>query len=69
MTVRTGETEERIGEIEDKIMGNDDAEKKREKKLLDHEGRIRDLSDSMKQNNIHIIGAPEEETERGRRFI
>ena len=29
-------------------MENDEAEKKREKKLLDQEGRIRDLSDSMK---------------------
>ena len=34
-------------------------------KLLDHEGRIRDLSDSMKQNNIGIIGVPEEEREKG----
>ena len=27
---------------------------------MDHEGRIRELSDSMKHNNIHIIGVPEE---------
>ena len=33
-------------------MENDEAEKKRERKLLDHKGRIRDLSDYMKQNNI-----------------
>ena len=49
--------------------------KKRDKKILDHKGRIRELSDSMKCTNIHIIGVPEDgerererERERGRRF-
>ena len=28
-------------------------------------GRIRELSESIKQNNIHIIGVPEEELEKG----
>ena len=55
------EAEERTGEIEYKIVENDEAENKRERKLLDREGTIRDLSDLMKQNNIHIIGVPEEE--------
>ena len=54
------EAEERIGEIKDKIMQNE-AEKKRERKLLDHKERIRELSNSVKWNNIHIIGVPEEE--------
>ena len=48
VTARLGEAEERIGEIEDKIMENDEAGEKREWKLIDHEGRIRDLSDSIK---------------------
>ena len=40
--------------------------KKEGKKLLGHERRNRDLSDSMKQNNICIIGVSEEEkTEKG----
>ena len=42
-------------------MENNEAEKKREIKLLDHEGGLRELTDSIKQNNIHIIGVPEEE--------
>ena len=46
-------------------MENDESEKKRERKLLDHEGRTRELSDSMKWNNIHILGVPEEEWEKG----
>ena len=45
--------------------------RKRDKKILDHKGRIRELSDLMKCNDIHIIGVPEEEKERerGRKFI
>ena len=36
--------------------------RKREiKKIQEYEGRIRELNDVMKCNNIHIIGIPEEE--------
>ena len=34
-------------------MEKDKAEKKRNKTILDHKGRTRELSDSMKHNNIH----------------
>ena len=34
--------------------------KKRGRKLVDHKGRVKELSDSIKQNNIHIIGISEE---------
>ena len=36
------------------------------KKIQEYEGRIRELSDAIKQNNIYIIGMPEEEEERER---
>ena len=66
MTARVEEAEGRISEIEDKIMEKDEAEKKI-KKILDHKGRIREISDLMKHNNIHIRGVPEEEErKRGR---
>ena len=65
MTMRMSKAEEQISDIEDKIMENNEAEKKRERKLLDHEYRCREFSDSTKHNNIHIIGAPEEEQEKG----
>ena len=61
------EAEERIGKIEDKIMKNDWAEKKMVRKLLDHEGRIKELSDSVKRNNSHIIGISEEEERKGKK--
>ena len=47
-------------------MENNEAEKKRERKILDHECRLRELRNSMKCNNIHVIGVPEhEEREKG----
>ena len=49
-------------DTEDKIMENNEAEK-RERKVLDHECRVRvrELSDSLKHYNTCIIGVPEEE--------
>ena len=64
-TARIEEAEERIGELEDKIMEKEEAEKKRHKKIQEYEGRLRELSDVIKRNNIRIIGIPEEE-ERGK---
>ena len=65
VTARMEEAEGRISEIEDKIMENDEAEKKGHKKILDHEGRIRELIYLMKCNNMHIIRVPEEERKKG----
>ena len=45
------ETEEGISDIENKSMETKKAEKKRER-ILSHGGRIRELSSSLKQNNI-----------------
>ena len=43
--------------------------KKREIKAKEHNLRIREISDSLKRNNIQIIVLPEdEERKRGRRF-
>ena len=61
LTARINEAEERISDTEDKMMENKEAEKNRGKQLLDHEGRIQEISDTIKQNNSRIIGIPEEE--------
>ena len=65
VTARIEETEGRLSEIEYKMMEKDEAEKKRDKIILDHEGRIREQNDSMKQNNICIIGVPEKRERKG----
>lgn len=57
---RMDEAEEWISDIEDKIMKNNEAEKKRERKVVDHKGRLRELSNLLKCNNIPIIGVPED---------
>ena len=55
------EAEQRISDIEDKHVENNEAEEKREIKEKEHDLRIREISDSLKRNNIRIIGVPEEE--------
>ena len=66
LTARINEAEERISDIEDQMTKNKEAEQKRDKQILDYEGRIRELSDTIKQNNIRIIEIPEKgERERG----
>ena len=39
-------------------------EKKGEIKAKEHDLRIREISDSLKRNNIRIIGVPEEEDKK-----
>ena len=41
-----------------------EAEAQREKRISKNERILRELCDQSKQNNIHIIGVPEEEEER-----
>ena len=60
------EAEQRISNTEDKLLENNEAEKKRESKAKGYNIRIREFSDSLKKNNIRIIGIPEdEEREKG----
>lgn len=58
---RLEEAEEWISHLEDKIMENHEAEQKREKRCMQHENKLRELSDFIKHNNIHIIKVPEKE--------
>lgn len=53
--IRLVETERLISNIEDEIMENNKA-KKRERKVMGHEGRLRELSHLVKLSKIHIIG-------------
>ena len=48
-------------DIEDKIMENNEAEKKRETKAKNHYTRLREFSDLLKKSNIQIIGVSEDE--------
>ena len=57
--------EERLSDIQDKLMEWKEAEEKRKKQLKDHEERLREINDSLRRKNLHIIGIPES-TERAR---
>ena len=50
--------EQRISYIEDKLMENNEAEKKRGIKAKEHNLRNREISNSLKRHNIRIIKAP-----------
>ena len=52
---RMDEAEQRISNTEDKLMKNNEAEKKREIKAKEHDLTLREISDSLKRNNIRII--------------
>ena len=61
---RITEAEERISDLEDKIMEITSAEQNKEKRMKRIEDSLRDLWDNMKCTNIQIIGVPEEEEKR-----
>ena len=53
------EKDERMSDIEDKLMARKEAQEKREKQLKDHEERLGEINDSLRRKNLHIIGVPE----------
>ena len=63
---RITKAEERISDLEDKMVEFTAAEQNKEKRVKRNEDRLRDLWDNIKSNNICIIGVPEgEEREKG----
>ena len=58
---RLDTVEETINEIETREEEYKEAEAQREKRISKNERILRELCDQSKQNNIHIIGIPEEE--------
>ena len=66
MKSRLDEEEDRISELEDKVGKNTQKEQEKEKRLRKNEEGLREMQDTMKCNNIRIIGIPEgEEEEQG----
>ena len=58
------EAEERISDLEDKIVEITTAEQNKEKRMKRTEDRLRDFWDKIKRTNIRIIGVPEEEEKK-----
>ena len=63
---RITEAEERISDLEDRMVEFTAAEQNKEKRMKRNEDTLRDLRDNIKRTNICIIGVPEgEEREKG----
>ena len=58
------EGEDRISEVEDRMVEINEAERKNEKRIKREEDNLRDLWENVKCHNIQIIGVPEEEEEK-----
>ena len=58
------EGEDRITEVEDRMVEINEAERKKEKWIKRDEDNLRDLWDNVKCPNIQIIGVPEEEDKK-----
>ena len=61
---RIFEAEERISDLEDKIVEITTTEQNKEKRMKRIEDSFRDLWDNIKHTNIRIIGAPEEDEKK-----
>ena len=66
---RITEGEDRICEVEYRLVEINEAERKKEKRIRRHEDNLRDLSDNVKCPNIRIIGGPEEDKNKGHEKI
>ena len=58
------EAEERISDLEDRMVEITSTEQNKEKRMKRIEDHLRDVWDNSKHNNIWIIGVPEEEEEK-----
>ena len=61
---RLTEEEEQINDLEDKIVEITTTEQEKKRRMKRIEDSLRDLWDSIKCNNIRIVGVPEEEEKK-----
>ena len=58
------EAEDRISEVEDRMVEINESERKKEKRIKRNEDNLRNLWDNVKHPNIRTIGVPEEEDKK-----
>ena len=61
---RIMESEDRINEVEYKMVEINEAERKKEKRIKRNGNNLRDLWDNVKCPNNRIVGVPEEEDKK-----
>ena len=62
---RKTEAEDRISEVDDRMVEINETERKKEKRIKRNGDSLRDLWDNVKCPNIRIIEVPEEEDKKG----
>ena len=59
-----------MSDIEDKLMAKRETEEKRDRQLKDQEDRLREINDSLRKKNLHLIGVPKDaERDRGPEYV
>ena len=59
-----------MSDIEDKLMAKKETEEKRDKKLKDHEDRLREINDSLRKKELCLIGVPKgAKMDRGPEYV
>ena len=58
------EAEDRVSEVEDRMVEINESERKKEKPMKINEDNLRDFWDNVNSPNIRITGVPEEQKER-----
>ena len=66
MNSRWEAVKEQINDLKDTVTESNEAEQKRER-IMEHEKKLRELSNSFKRNNILVTGVPEEQERKGGR--
>ena len=61
------EAEDRISEVENRMVEINESERKKEKRIKRNEDHLRDHWENVKCLNIQIIGVPEEEDRKAMR--
>ena len=68
--MRVNEVEERVSDIEDKLMVKRETEEKGDTQLKDQEDRLREINDTLRKKNLRVIGVPEgAKMDRGPEYV
>jgi len=59
LPIRVSEAEERISDLECKLMDRKEIEKNRDRQLVTHEKKLGEINDVVKHSNVRIIGISE----------
>ena len=70
LMTRVNEVEERVSDIEDKLMAKRETEENRDRQLKDQEDRLREINDGLRKKNLRLIGVPTgTERDRGPEYV